>query len=141
MLSRFECIQFPPEETEKKKLSFYLAVSRAEEGHEAGVYFSQVLCKCQRMGDPDLSESYYVAMYNVLYNASGSDLDEVTERTKTTVAASAWFHFVSLFSVANAQMKTRMPDLPTAPRDVDVKTIDELVSAFDFLEADEVAEG
>lgn len=137
MLTRFECIQFEPNEDQEKALSLDIAITRAAPGNEIGLYFSQVLCKCQRVGNADVSEAYFVALFNVLFGSSAGDEDQVTEASKQAVSSAAWFHFQSLFALSNAQMKSRMPELPFAPRLVSIRTTDEINNGFNLYEIDE----
>lgn len=137
LLSRFESIQFPPEDAEKRLLNLDLAVSPAEPGVREGTYFSQVMCRCQRVGQEDASDAFFVAIYNVMFGAEGKDTDQVINVAKSYVASAAWTHFTALFTLANGQMKTDMPDLPFAPKEVDVRSREELITAFDFLDVAE----
>ena len=75
------------------------------------------------------------AMYSVLFRSPGGSLEEVAQISKDAVSSAAWMSFYNIFTLANGQMRTKMPVLPFA-RGAEIQDMEHLLEAFDIFEDD-----
>lgn len=136
VLSRFDALQYlNAADDAKVKLAldcFITPVGEAEETDDKGVslYYGSVCFRCGREGDEENTNVRMAAMYSFAFSCASKIPEQVELASRSVASTSVWSQFMSMFGLANAQMRSRMPLLPPDPGSLELRPLEDLVDVF-----------
>ena len=146
ILSRFDVMQYAVGAEEKERRlgldCLITPVSAADEADENGdsVYYSSACFRCVREGDEERTSVQMVSMYSFAFSCKSNRPEHLELISRNVAATSVWSQFMSVFSLANAQMRARMPLLPPAPNELQQRSTEELGDMFSVFAPSEEAD-
>jgi hypothetical protein len=145
VLSRFDTLQYLNNSSDRQRLAldcYITSVGHSEDADENGapLYYGSVCFRCGREGDKEHTTIRMAALYSFAFSCATNSPEQVEIASRSAASTSVWSHFMGLFGLANAQMRSRMPLLPPDPGDMELRPLEELVDIFSAFGREEPLE-